>query len=457
MAKKDKIGIFRLVRFYGVSSLLAIICTAIFILFFYRQLAVSVFVSISEQSNAALTQATVSSLRNHIVTFLVQSDSGTKEKFEAIPLPKDLASGIRNLMTDTDVVRVKIYDRRGTVVFSTKSSQIGSNNKDNPRFISAINGQTSTKLIYRDQLNIWDKPSDEDNLIQSYVPIRFQHWASALGVFEIYTDVNSRVREIERNEFTMTAVILLLMGSLYGALLFVVKRSEQIIKKQYQTEKDQQRTLELLTAKMLSSQEDERKHIAHELHEDIVQTLTAVKLNILTNLNDDDRRVSHLVSQKEFVSNLQNAINRTRALVMELQPPSLNDFGLTVAVTSVLRECSEVSNKINIQSNIDIVEDELNQDRKSIIFRIIKETLSSICLNKDLAGKVILNLKKENTGIILNMEIVEGFSTIEYSNAGNVVQFPEFEKMRERTILSGGNFSEEEDSSGSITYQARWN
>ncbi|MES9931514.1 MAG: histidine kinase [Candidatus Sedimenticola sp. PURPLELP] len=455
----EKKNIYGLMRFYGLASLLATVLVAFFILFYYRQLAVSTIVETSKESNIALSQATASSLKNHLSEYIWQLEQDRRRGVEdPTEVPEDLAAAIRNLMVETAVVRVKIYDRLGAVVYSTTPSQIGDDGRRNPGFISASHGNPFSKLSYYDQFNFWESKTSDDNFVHSYVPIRVKSSAPVIGVLELYTDVNRLVSGIERNEFAMHSVVLILMGVLYGTLLFVVKRSEWMLEKQHQKDRERQQTMEMLSSKMLTFQEDQRKHIAHELHEEIVQTLSAVKLGIETTLaaQKDERRRGYVNSQKMVISNLQDAINRARAMVMELRPPSLEDFGLGVAVGSVLKECSELDDRISISSKIEVDELEISQDRKSIIYRIVKETLSSLYLNEGLAGELQLSLNHSGSGVTLVMKIDGGFTGNAEVNSENVIQLTEFDQMKERTLLSGGDFSTEEEAHGIIAYKAHW-
>jgi len=84
----------------------------------------------------------------------------------------------------------------------------------------------------RDSFNAFDRRTEEDNLIQTYVPIVDAEGQPARGVFEIYTDVNSMVQHTEEAQWQLIGGGALIMALLYLALLAVVRYAERIIARQ---------------------------------------------------------------------------------------------------------------------------------------------------------------------------------------------------------------------------------
>ena len=65
-------------------------------------------------------------------------------------------------------------EEHSKVVYSTKEKQIGDDARQNQAYISAMQGRITSTLRYRDTFNIFDQATEEDNLIQTYIPI-YQH------------------------------------------------------------------------------------------------------------------------------------------------------------------------------------------------------------------------------------------------------------------------------------------
>src|SRR5207302_9500236 len=80
--------------------------------------------------------------------------------------------------------------------------------------------------------------------------------------------------------------------------------------------------LEALSRKLIEAQEAERRAIARELHDDVGQVLTALKLNLQRRDRDDS----------ESIALVDGAITRMRELAQHLRPPLLAEFGLEASL-----------------------------------------------------------------------------------------------------------------------------
>ena len=164
-------GTYRLATSYAVISLIAVTITAICIFLFFRYQTINIIEEASKRSNEALTLSTEYALNDHFVMFLnfAKRNQGINKIGPA--LEPSLDKAINKLLLETDIVRVKIYDKEGNVTFSTKKSQVGGGQEDNEGFRNAINGLPTTVLIYRDTFNLFDREVEDSNLVQTYVPM----------------------------------------------------------------------------------------------------------------------------------------------------------------------------------------------------------------------------------------------------------------------------------------------
>lgn len=444
----------KLLRNYGVISLIAVTLSSVIIFSFFRFQAINTIQTANEVSYSALAYAIADSLNHHLVQYFQVMHEASDRK-EALPtLDNEAKEVIQHLLVDTPIKRIKIYDRSGKVVYSTLQSQIGKVQDNNPGFIAAINGTNATKLIYRDTLNVFDQQVEEANLLQYYLPIRKDEISRPIGVFEIYADINEQVVDISRIELLVLAFIVLVMSGLYFVLTLYVKRAEKVVGEQHRLSIEKQKMLELLSAKMINAQEDEKKRISDELHENVVQTISAVKLyfeqcvmSVSNNQKEHDLSVpSHVVPM------LQEAIKKIRSVSLDLRPPSLDKFGLKAATHTLINEFNSILTGMKIKIAIDLPEEVLSDDKRSIIFRILKDTLRMISLHQELTGEILIRLGfNEISG---NLQL-----SVEVAN-DNVAQCyyetNDFELMRESTILSGGEFTVSHDSSGIIRAIAEW-
>lgn len=139
-----------------------------------------------------------------------------------------------------------------------------------------------------------------------------------------------------------------------------------------QAEKNQQ-----LAAKVVEIQEKERKKISTELHDDIGQTLTAIRteITILEHVTNDEKvrlSASHL---RELSNKVYNV---TRNLITLLHPRELDELGLEKALKSKLLtqllSLAQVNYHLNIESDLTALSDE----KKIAVYRIVQESFNNI-------------------------------------------------------------------------------
>jgi signal transduction histidine kinase len=357
-------------------------------------------------------------------------------------------------MRDTAVVRIKIYNQQGVVVFSTRRSQIGSTAGENPGFASAMTGRPRSRLVYGSSFLVWDEESDDENLIQTYLPVREDPWTPVLGVFEIYTDVSGLVAKTERLELLLVGGIILSLALVYAFLLYVVARGHRVIRSQQETILARTKTLELLSARMLTAEENERRRVANKLHEGVAQTLAAVKLQVeaactTTGASPSERRRAPLGS---IVKSIQQAMQEVRTLAMEMHPPSLHEIGLLSTIEWACREFGSIYPSVSIDTDFEITEQQIPPALKTIIFRILQEILSYIGIKAN-SDAVHIGLKISEGTIRLSVED-NGFAF--YSPSADADSATGMASTRERAVLSGGSFAISSNSRGGTLYEAVW-
>jgi two-component system sensor histidine kinase UhpB len=134
--------------------------------------------------------------------------------------------------------------------------------------------------------------------------------------------------------------------------------------------------LQGLSRRLLEVQEAERKHLARELHDDIGQGLTALKLNLeaLQRGRDDaalDARV------QEALQTTRHTIERVRQLSINLRPLQLDDLGLVPALRSHLDRQAALGG-FTLHLEIQEVPAKLAADLETACFRVAQEAVNNI-------------------------------------------------------------------------------
>lgn len=450
---------FKLLRYYSVASLVAVLATAALLTGFYRHVAIQGIVELAERGNLTLARAAMNPIKPVLIEFLGATENLRPNRAAPHPpLPPALLDSINSLLQDRSVVRIKLFNRHGVVVFSTKPSQIGNAQNHNSGFEIAINGGVGNNLVYRDTFNSFDGATEEDNLMQTYIPVRASPAEPIQGVFELYTDVTRLVHQTERTEFIILAGAILILSALYAALVLIVHRANSVIELQQRTIHDRTETLAVLSAQMLKSEESNKKKIAFELHEGLAQTLAALKLKVEScwRHKADDATGGSLDS---IIPVLQEAIQEVRTIATDLRPPSLDDLGLLPTINWFCREFEVQHPDILIERQISLHEQDIPAPLKVIIYRIIVSVLNDLAQHPS-TGRIHLGLWLEEDRLTL---LIDDTATemldrtvIPLANIDPELRAG-FARMEELTTLSGGTFKASHHSGGGTTLHASWN
>ena len=131
-------------------------------------------------------------------------------------------------------------------------------------------------------------------------------------------------------------------------------------------------------ADITRSQEEERKRVARELHDDTVQSLIAIsqRLELLRNTLDDepDAVRERLTEVKTMVT---GSIASVRQFSRDLRPLALEDLGLTAAIQYLVNQLTQ-DGTIEAVLEVDGTADDLSTDMEVAIYRILQEALNNI-------------------------------------------------------------------------------
>lgn len=458
---------YRILRNFSIASLISIVLAALLLALFYRHEAIKGIEYITERSNVEVAQTALRPVNSRLVKYLASVAHIDKPGAVIGPLDARLEKTIEDLMTaDDNVVLIKIYNRHGIVVFSTKTSQIGqdqreisSNDKyENAGFKSAINGRIASRLIYHDAFNLFKQTTEADNLTQTYIPVRRTVTAPIQGVFEIYTDVRPLVDYAQYTQIAIAGVMLIILTLLYLTLLVIVRRAEKIIASQQTTIRERTETLELLSAQLLTAQENERKRLASELNEDVAQTLSALKFQVehACQVAREQSTEENTRSLASIITTIQNAIQKVSAMAMDLRPPSLDDLGVVATINWFIRKFQSLHPEIKVELQTEIDEDKVSRALRIIIYRIIQETLENLATYA-LTNFIRIRLDRTEDIIALTIEDDGGMH-----KSNDVNSWKKDDKriwlhaIEERALLSGGTVFIENKASGGYRKRFTW-
>lgn len=151
------------------------------------------------------------------------------------------------------------------------------------------------------------------------------------------------------------------------------------------------------------AQEEERKRISQELHDDTIQSLVVLSrgLDLLasTNTNLSQEEYRHRLEKLREQSN--EIMTGIRRLSQDLRPAALDRLGLISALESLSADISKYW-KININFTVDGTLQRMNADKELAIFRIVQEALRNVWRHSK-ATKADVNIEISND--ILNITV----------------------------------------------------
>ncbi|MDM8515744.1 histidine kinase [Desulfobacterales bacterium HSG16] len=216
--------------------------------------------------------------------------------------------------------------------------------------------------------------------------------------------------------------------------------------------------LELLSSRLLNAQEEERKRIAADLHDEIGQSLSAAKFIIETAFEqfDTQKTVPDIDSLRKLVPMLQKTSEEVRTIVMNLRPSILDDLGILATIGWFCRQFQGVYSDIRVKEKINIKEADVSDALKTIIFRVMQEAMNNIAKHSK-ADIVCLYLEKRESIIDLAIEDNGLGFDMAKSSSGNIAEKGfGISGMKERTELSGGFFLIESSPGEGTIVRASW-
>ncbi|APW44239.1 PAS domain S-box protein [Rhodoferax saidenbachensis] len=146
---------------------------------------------------------------------------------------------------------------------------------------------------------------------------------------------------------------------------------------------------QMLTRQVIEAQEDERRRVALELHDELGQTLTALKINLQLAQQAPSTTPGHL---SESLTLIDHAMREVRRLAHTLRPPMLDDLGLIPALRWLVDQHTSRS-KAEILFDHDLGGTRLPPEMETVCFRVAQEALTNIARHAH-ASRVVIDLRK---------------------------------------------------------------
>jgi PAS domain S-box-containing protein len=204
-----------------------------------------------------------------------------------------------------------------------------------------------------------------------------------------------------RNVLFKTALTKSESGKLIGSFTTALDITET--KKAQQQIEDYNQQLRQLTAHLLTIREEERRRIGREIHDDLGQQLTAIKMDVVwLNKKTAEENIIYKNKLSNILQLLDGSNQSVRRILNELKPSILDEYGLADAIEAQANQFT-ANTGIPVELNGFIPEIKFREETATCIFRVFQESLTNIT-RYAMAKSVVTSLKLLNNTVIMSVK-----------------------------------------------------
>jgi signal transduction histidine kinase len=302
-----------------------------------------------------------------------------------------VARVVRDAVLADPVVRVKIWTRKGRILYSDRSDLIDANyplDRDDLEVIAG-GGVVSAVSDLSAPENRFERRFGE--LLEVYTRVRTPNGTSLL--FETYQRASSiadRRRELASTFVPVLVVTLIALALLMVPIAWIL--ATRVRRAQRERERLMQRAIE--------SSDRERRRIAGDLHDGPVQELAGLSMRLSAEAErvDDDAAASAL---RESASAVRGSVRTLRSAVVGVYPPNLEQVGLAASLTDMVARLSAHG----VLATVEIDADEtFGVEVDALLYRACQEVVRNVEEHAD-ARSVRMSVRRAGDAAIL--EIVD--------------------------------------------------
>lgn len=210
-----------IVEMAGGLLLVLVVLTSNFLL---SSIARSKMIQISEDCTGNIAENLTYAIFTELPTLYPEGEFGRNWKERA--WQEKLNGMIHERIHGLGVIKVKIFDRQGRIIYSTDPEVIGALDPHNLKFKTALAGKISSRL--EEGRSVWDfawESGPRKNLIETYIPLRelgSKDFYRVIGVFEIYKDADFLMETLNGLKRTFLWTSLAVLGLIFAAFTPIV-------------------------------------------------------------------------------------------------------------------------------------------------------------------------------------------------------------------------------------------
>jgi signal transduction histidine kinase len=202
----------------------------------------------------------------------------------------------------------------------------------------------------------------------------------------------------------MIAVTLLGGATLAAFTIFHILKLEAEVQQRLKEKVHSEASLQELSARLVRAQEEERRALSRELHDEVAQAFSAVLMEAenLLDLDPAPEVRTHLDSMRGVA---EKGMNEIRNMALLLRPSMLDDFGLLPALEWQAREIGKRTGlRVQVASEMPgELKGELPEEHKTCIYRVVQEALNN-CAQHAQASAVQVSVRHQAGQILVTVQ-----------------------------------------------------
>ncbi len=285
-------------------------------------------------------------------------------------------------------IRIKIWTREGVVVYSDEPQYVGQKFQLADDSLRALDNPSEVKADVTNLNKEENEFETETKLLEVYQAIHTPNGTAVL--FEAYFSYGSVVSSGRSlwSQFAPIAVGSLLLLELVQ-IPFAWSMARRLRASQEQRERLLQHAIE--------SSDAERRRIASDLHDGVVQELTGVSMSLTAaGLRTGGPPSEQILT--EAGNQIRESVKSLRSLLVDIYPPNLHQEGLESALADLLGALHNRGILTDLAVNVS--DRELSPSHVSMLYRSAQESLRNVA-NHAGAGRVAVKVTKEGHDVVL--------------------------------------------------------
>lgn len=228
-----------------------------------------------------------------------------------------------------------------------------------------------------------------------------------------------------------------------SAIAAKLTAQQTILENEIHDRKKAQDATRHLLQRLVSAQEDERRRISRELHDQCGQDLTALRLELKLLEESLQGQVDTAPRLRALCLHLDRVADEVHHLALKLRPAVLDELGLAMAVLNYVDNWKTLTG-IRVDCEISGWDEaRVREDLETAFYRVLQEALTNVAKHASASAVNIVLLLDANGAIMIVEDIGCGFDVPPEFNGAGPVQHLGLLSMRERMIAIGGSLEVE--------------